>query len=560
MPKAIKQIFVIIAVVAISMVFVLEFRPGAKVQSTNAPRCAVEIGSECIGWTDYIAAYRLVVPRGADSDQLKQLSIRKFVVEGLIESWLLNEDAKRLGLSASEDDVTAELSKGRGRVSLPAHMEDKLAFYLGVTDGIRGLDVVNPKTQKFDYKRYERTIRATTNKTPSDFRDYQRKELLAARMRNLVKARVRISEKEAHAQYAREEERVVVKYVKLEGRFYAKWAVDPSDDAKKAWAEGHKAELDAAWEGQKSNYMPECRQARHILIKVDPTAKDTKKAAEDARKKIDAAIDRIGDGESFAEVAAELSEDPGSARNGGDLGCFTKGKMTKPFEEAVFALEEGQLSEVVTSTFGLHLIKLDKIYKEDDAEALGRGKIIEELYERQESARLAAEGAKQILAAVRGGKSFEDAIAAHLDAVLLKSDDDKKKKKDDEDDDPAPSAATDPNRPRIQTSAPFSALEAPFPGVKNPSRAAAELFALKKGELPKDTLELYTGAAVAQLESKEPLTKEKWEEERLGVIARMKKDKQRDALIAYLQQLRRNVGKEIKYDRGILKEQSSDKG
>lgn len=87
-------------------------------------------------------------------------------------------------------------------------------------------------------------------------------------------------------------------------------------------------------------------RARHILV---PTEEEAVAAAE-----------RIAAGEDFAAVAAELSQDPGSAREGGDLGFFTKDRMVAPFAEAAFALEPGEVSEPVQSQFGWHVIKVEE--------------------------------------------------------------------------------------------------------------------------------------------------------------------------------------------------------
>jgi peptidyl-prolyl cis-trans isomerase C len=87
-------------------------------------------------------------------------------------------------------------------------------------------------------------------------------------------------------------------------------------------------------------------RARHILVEQEDEAKN--------------AYARVKGGEDFAKVAGELSKDPGSKGEGGDLGFFTKDRMVQPFAEAAFKLEPGQVSEPVKSQFGWHVIKVEE--------------------------------------------------------------------------------------------------------------------------------------------------------------------------------------------------------
>ena len=104
--------------------------------------------------------------------------------------------------------------------------------------------------------------------------------------------------------------------------------------------------------------QPEQRKARHILIRVGNSEQE--KAA---REKLQTIQDKLAAGEDFAELAKSYSEDIGSAKQGGDLGYFGRGVMDKAFEDAVFALKKGEVSEPVRSRFGYHLIKLEDIRK-----------------------------------------------------------------------------------------------------------------------------------------------------------------------------------------------------
>ena len=103
---------------------------------------------------------------------------------------------------------------------------------------------------------------------------------------------------------------------------------------------------------------PEMVKARHILIKVDKSASEEDK--KQAQKKAEDILSKIKAGEDFAKLASEFSDDPGSKSKGGDLGFFARGRMVKPFEDAAFALKVGEVSGIVESPFGYHIIKAEE--------------------------------------------------------------------------------------------------------------------------------------------------------------------------------------------------------
>jgi peptidyl-prolyl cis-trans isomerase C len=112
------------------------------------------------------------------------------------------------------------------------------------------------------------------------------------------------------------------------------------------------------YEKNKDKYVEEEQvRARHILIKVPPDVSP----ADDARLKgkADDALKRVKQGENFAALATELSDD-GSKESGGDLGFFPRGRMVPAFEEVAFTLQPGQTSEVVRTQFGFHIIKVEE--------------------------------------------------------------------------------------------------------------------------------------------------------------------------------------------------------
>ncbi|MBI5586720.1 MAG: peptidylprolyl isomerase [Deltaproteobacteria bacterium] len=103
---------------------------------------------------------------------------------------------------------------------------------------------------------------------------------------------------------------------------------------------------------------PEQVKARHILIQVpkDVSEEDKKKLKE----KTEGLLKQIQGGEDFAKLAEANSDDPGTKTKGGDLGFFSKGAMVPAFEQAAFALKPGELSGIVESDFGFHIIKVDE--------------------------------------------------------------------------------------------------------------------------------------------------------------------------------------------------------
>ena len=103
--------------------------------------------------------------------------------------------------------------------------------------------------------------------------------------------------------------------------------------------------------------LPPVYSISHIM--VAPTANE--KRQEEARQKAQGLLDRIQSGEDFNELAKAHSEDPGSGPRGGDLGFFGRGDMVSPVETAVYALTPGEISEIIQSEFGFHIIKLEEI-------------------------------------------------------------------------------------------------------------------------------------------------------------------------------------------------------
>jgi peptidyl-prolyl cis-trans isomerase D len=146
-------------------------------------------------------------------------------------------------------------------------------------------------------------------------------------------------------------ERVRAQYLELEAATLDT-GLDVSDEA-----------LQVLYDEQTGKYViPEERHARHILIRLAPDADEEATTA--AINKADGIISRLDDGEDFAVLATELSDDPGSAASGGDLGTFGRGLMPPEFEKVAFQMQPGEVSKPVKSAFGLHIIEIIEIKPE----------------------------------------------------------------------------------------------------------------------------------------------------------------------------------------------------
>jgi len=605
----IYQAFGFVAIVVIAIVFLINFQPAAGREAPKGPGCAATVHGECAKEQHFWATYRLLTMRMPDEASIKAQRIRETTMDGLIERQLLLSEAKRLGITVGEEDVNSELASGRIHVSFPAARMMSAMQSLRVAPGGTVYVPFTDKSGKPSIEMYKRRVSDITHLSEVEFREYQKEEITAARVRDLIRSRAQISESEVKEDFMRRKSTTQVKYVKFERRYFADNVLDTSDKAIDAWAndKDNKDQVDKVFESRKASYG-ECRLARHILIKVDDSnPAETENNKKKAKEKIDAAKKRL-DKEAFEDVARDVSEDT-SAKEGGDLGCVVKGTMVKPFETALFALaKDGDVSDVVETQFGYHIIQVVSIKKGKDAEEIGRHNTAKDLYLGQESDRLANKGAKEVLDAVKGGKSMEDALKDYLaklpkkpapekkadkqgDAKKDDKKDDKKSdaKKDDKKDDKKPAEKGDAkkdvkkdgdakkddkksddqkaddekkdadappeNLPTVETSVPFNESGVPFDGASSEVDPASLAMALKNpGDAVSDLipLEQGTGYAIMQLKEKKPASDEEWAKNRDIALASARVFKQQDALSSYMKRLRAEAKADIKPNNEFL--------
>ncbi len=555
----VAQIVVGGIVSAIIVVFALEFRAGRGSSTANLQRdCAVEFDGNCVDAKDYGASFALIAPRGLDPKQVKSLGLRRKVLDGLIERELLVAAAKKEGLGVSDDAVEAELFAGRAHVSLPAEIAPELAPSLGLclisesrngcepgtSLGVRALRVKRTAAEPFDYKLYEREVRILTNRGPKEFREMQERELIADRMRALVGSRVRVPESEALSVFERGRTRATIRSVRLEQSWFMKHGIDHSDGAVNAWAANNAAQVDEAWKAAQAKYVAGCPLVREISVSVPALALDDERAP--LKQKIVEARDRVKKGESFEAVAREVSDAP-SAAFGGQIGCLTDayGLGADVLLKAAAAAKPGELSDVIESPRGLHVIEVVGKLEPANVATEGRLSVARNLYARFAADEAMRKFADQLIQDVKAGGKLEESSDALAKALAAREKPAKAPKKDKADEIPAALKSAD--KPTFEISPPFNVSGNPLPDVEPREPIALRAFELKQpDEVYSKPIETATGLVVIQLKEKTVAKREDFEKEKWPLLRALRQAKANDAVARYVADLRSAAGDKLK--------------
>ncbi|HET7545322.1 MAG TPA: peptidylprolyl isomerase [Polyangiaceae bacterium] len=553
---------------SIILVFALEFRAGRNGPTASLKKeCAFELKGDCIDPKEYYAAYGLLM-RQLNPRASKQLSLRKKALDGLIERELLVAEAKRLGISASESDVEAELFNGRAHMSLPAQDSLGLSAQLGLCriaeDGrgcepggdtmVRYLRVKRTADEPFDYALYEREVRVLANRGPKEFKEMQQRELIAARMRDLIREPVRVSETEAFAMFEQARSTVTIRSAILTRDWFAKYTLDSSPAAVDKWAAENKSLVDASWETAKANFSAGCAPTREILFEIGPGANDDDRLA--IRKKIESARQRVTSGESFASVARSVSEGQ-TAVQGGELGCVgaSYGIGSEEVIKAAAALKPGEVSPIIETPRGLHLLQVDAKLDAANLEAAGRRFVAHKLYVHAASDEQVQAFAANLIARTKAGAKLEEALDALL-AGLVPA----RAKKPGEDKAPEAPALAALDRPRIEISPAFSSSGNPLPQVTPKEPLAARAFELKtENEVWGTPIQTSEGAVVIQLKEKNPASRADFDKHKAELLGPLRAAKATEALANYVADLRKKAGDKLKVDARFGEEAKASK-
>lgn len=367
-------------------------------------------------------AYNLLGGRGMNNTDSDAVALRLSALEGLIERGLLLESAQKMGVTASSDEavdriVESEISLTRPLNALFERMEAYPFFNpsdateILVSAGHQIPQSFKNDEGEFNLEFYKTFIRSHLRQTEENFIEQQRLEIIAERMRELMVSGIRISDAEVRSEYDRENDTATIRYIRIIPAYFAD-KLRPTQEEIDAYAKANAEEIKKNYEANQFKYtdLEEQVKARHILIKVEKDATEEVKAS--AKTKIEDLLQRIKNGEDFATLAQEFSEDPGSGKKGGDLGYNPKGRMVPKFDEVMFALKPGELSNVVETEYGFHIIKVEGKRKGNVSLEEATPEIAEKLYRETKGAEEAKKTAESFVARSKAGEK--------LDALLPK--------------------------------------------------------------------------------------------------------------------------------------------
>jgi peptidyl-prolyl cis-trans isomerase D len=348
-----------------------------------------------------------------NEDLIKTLQLPKQAMDELINRNLMRQAAAELHLQVSDEELSRSI-------------QDISAFQ---TAGV------------FDSRRYQ-TILDRNSMTPESFETNQRDALMIQKLNNIITSSVKISDQEVvqwykwdntevdldfvffdperyqdistadeemqtyfedHKESYKNAPKIKVRYLKFEPKTFVSQVV-VSDDEIEVYYEDHPDEF----------HNPKTVEARHILIKLNQDASPEEVAK--AKERIEAVLQKAKDGQDFAELAKENSEDS-SKDKGGYLGTFKRDAMVKPFSEKAFSMKAGELSDPVRTRFGWHIIKVEKVNEATTTSfADAKSDILQKLTD-EGSKHLAYDAAESVYDAAFEGADLE-AIAADRNLTI----------------------------------------------------------------------------------------------------------------------------------------------
>jgi len=361
------------------------------------------------------------MPQGSNANMSMLLPFfSQRAAEQLITRQALLSEATHMGLRVSPEEVKEELQHGRYAAT----------FF--------------PGGNFIGEQEYEGML-TRANLTPAKFEESVGHDLLLTKLQALISGTASVSEAEIHEQFVKQNTKVKFDYAVLKQDDIKK-GLHPTDSELKAYYQSHLSsyansipekrkikyavidsnkiesgitvtqdDLQSYYQQHRDAYrVPEQVKVSHILIKTPlpgPDGKVDEKGAAEAQRRAEDLLKQIKSGAKFEDQAKKYSEDPGSAKEGGSLGWIGRGQTVPEFEKAAFSLPKGQISDLIKSSYGFHIIRVDD---KQDAHMKSLDEVkseIEPALKHQKAQQIAQRQAENLL---------KDARAQGLDAASAK--------------------------------------------------------------------------------------------------------------------------------------------
>lgn len=359
----VRIIFWVIIAAFVGTVFLVWGRGGEKGPTAGAT--ALQVNDTAISYDAYQSTYNNLTNlyRSVYSEQFtpqleQQLNLPQQALDQLIRQALMEQEAERVDIEVTQNELVESIA------AIPAFQDN------GKFNRERYIQVLN----------YQRM-------SPEQFETSQRRQLIADKLREQLQQGLSITSAEIETAFRKENDKVNLNFVRLqpplfeskvkisEAQLEEYFKANPEDfrqperialrylqfdpaDYKKEDANFSEEELQRYYRRNLDLFeIKEQVKAAHILIKVEPDAAEEQKNIR--RALAESILRQLKEGKEFAALARANSDDPGSAGKGGDLGYFSRGTMVAPFEKAVFSMKPGELSDIVETRFGYHIIKLE---------------------------------------------------------------------------------------------------------------------------------------------------------------------------------------------------------
>ncbi|HEV3032182.1 MAG TPA: SurA N-terminal domain-containing protein [Polyangia bacterium] len=347
MRKSSQSLLIYVLFGIVIAVFIINFGPqsrGGSCESTMAnDHYAAKVSGQLVTRNDF--RYGFLVLGGAQypAQIAKQQHLKETVMDKLIERELLAAEAERLGYVISDEQVEDQIGEAK-------------LIGLGYPRAVPRMT----KDGKFNYDAFKNFVQFELGVTPQGFIDEQKKELLAARVRDLLRGSVTVSPNEVKADFLRKNMQVNLEYVRFAARDGDE-AIPPTQAQIADYAAKNEAKLKAMYEERKFVYenVPKERHLRQIMVKLPSDAKaDVEKAA---LKRAEGIAARVKKGEPFEKVARETSDDVAAKARGGDLGWRGKSASNLPAEQEkqLLAAKTGDVVGPLKGAGGFYVTKLE---------------------------------------------------------------------------------------------------------------------------------------------------------------------------------------------------------